>query len=42
MSDAEETVHIWDKTTDIRYDDKDIEFHISTPEQLAEMVGINL
>lgn len=40
-SDAEETVHIWDGTTDVSwYDDEETEFHISTPEQLAGMAAI--
>lgn len=40
-SDAEESVHIWDGTTDISwYDDEETEFHISTPEQLAGMAAI--
>lgn len=41
VSDAEETVHIWDGTTDISwYDDEETEFHISTPEQLAGLSSI--
>lgn len=40
-SDTEQTVHIWDGTTDISwYDDEETEFHISTPEQLAGMAAI--